>query len=1052
MLKYLLLISTCFPLVFLYSQMSAKYTNEYVIYDRAIELFEKEQFSAARNEFRAYLNLSGQKNDPTYIKASYYEAISGLELQHNDAVSMVEKFIQNYPENIYNNSIYNKLGLYYYAKKDWKEVIKWFKKIKTIQQDQKDEYYFKLGYAYFQLKKITDARKMFFEVRKSTSQYGAPALYYYSHIAYQEKQYQTALEGFTKLLSDKKFSTMVPYYICQIYYYQQKYDEVAEFAKTLTDSTSKANQRQVQQIIGDSYYKIGKFKEAVTFLEKSSKNQKLTREEEFQLAYSFYKSANYDKAIKLFDRIKSPVDKEGHTALYHIGECYLKKGDELAARKAFEIASIYDVLPQIQEDALYNFAVLSYKLDINPYNEALRALSLYIQKYPNSPRKNDAVECLINVYMQTNNYESALKSLDKFAKLDIKLGTAYQIISFNRGVELFLKGNYYKAVDAFELVDKHPVNLEFSAKAKYWVAESYLLSNNYSKAITAYKNFLDFHNVYLPELRADAYYNLGYAHLNKSAYPSVIESFKMYLQEAKLIGSKEKKLDATMRLADTYFLTKANDLAIRYYQEAIKLNEGSQDQALFFIAKTYGYKQDFENKALSLESILINYPASKYKLNTLFELGLTYRLLKSDDKAFQKFDKICLDYPESSLVKDALIEMADIYMKKEEFTLSEINYKKVLEKYSADRLACANAVKGLVNLYKTLLQPERVEEVINQYDCAEFSKDEQEEIYYNTALDPYLDSAFAKALPMFEKYLTKFPKGKYHIELKSYLANTLIQLKQEDSAVKIYRQILDEPTTDFSELAAIRVSRYFYNSKKYEEALIYYTKLENITTKPDVIKNTTLGLMRCHFILEHWSNAASYAAKVLAASPLTSSVQLEAEFAHGISSYHTSKYPESKRSLAWVILNTTKEFAAEARFSIADIAFLEKDLTKANEEIQGLMKMKPSYDFWIAKAILLQSKIHVEKFDLIQAEQSINTVLENYPNQDDGIIKEAVHAKEELLKLKNPPLVEKVIEVLPEEIEIDENQENEIEDTLIEIESNNEQEEIEGQQQEEIKE
>ena len=116
------------------------------------------------------------------------------------------------------------------------------------------------------------------------------------------------------------------------------------------------------------------------------------------------------------------------------------------------------------------------------------------------------------------------------------------------------------------------------------------------------------------------------------------------------------------------------------------------------------------------------------------------------------------------------------------------------------------------------------------------------------------------------------------------------------------------------------------------------------------------------------------------------------------------------------------------------------------------MKMKPSYDFWIAKAILLQSKIHVEKFDLIQAEQSINTVLENYPNQDDGIIKEAVHAKEELLKLKNPPLVEKVIEVLPEEIEIDENQENEIEDTLIEIESNNEQEEIEGQQQEEIKE
>jgi tetratricopeptide (TPR) repeat protein len=112
--------------------------------------------------------------------------------------------------------------------------------------------------------------------------------------------------------------------------------------------------------------------------------------------------------IKLFDKVAQTKDDMGQMALYHIGEVYMKKGDNAAARKAFEVCSSIESRPKLQEDALYNFAVLSYKLDVNPFNEAQRALSQFLTKYPNSERKNDVYEYLVNVYTQTSNYDDPI--------------------------------------------------------------------------------------------------------------------------------------------------------------------------------------------------------------------------------------------------------------------------------------------------------------------------------------------------------------------------------------------------------------------------------------------------------------------------------------------------------------------------------------------------------------------------------------------------------------------------------------------------------------------
>ena len=81
-----------------------------------------------------------------------------------------------------------------------------------------------------------EARSAFHEVKDGVSQYAAPGLYYYSHIAYMDKSYQTALDGFLKLQTNESFSSGVPYYIAQIYYLQWKYVEVTKYAPTIVES------------------------------------------------------------------------------------------------------------------------------------------------------------------------------------------------------------------------------------------------------------------------------------------------------------------------------------------------------------------------------------------------------------------------------------------------------------------------------------------------------------------------------------------------------------------------------------------------------------------------------------------------------------------------------------------------------------------------------------------------------------------------------------------------------------------------------------------------
>ena len=197
----------------------------------------------------------------------------------------------------------------------------------------------------------------------------------------------------------------------------------------------------------------------------------------------------------------------------------------------------------------------------------------------------------------------------------------------------------------------------------------------------------------------------------------------------------------------------------------------------------------------------------------------------------------------------------------------------------------------------------------------------------------------------------------------------------------------------------------------------YYERLEQLATTPSTQFTSRFGIMRASYFIEDYQKSKVYAVLVLEAPVLDDAQRAEANYAYGISAFRQDQYEEALVPLQWLVDHTTTFMGSEAKYTMAYINYIQDDLNTANSEIQELLKMKPSYDYWIAKSLILKSRIFVKQKDYVQAEQNLKSVKEHYPIKDDGIIEEANRLWEEIIILK----------------EAEENKEEESPETKIEI-------------------
>lgn len=1007
-----------------FAQSTEKYQSEYALFYQGEDLYEKAKFSAAEESFKQFMAQFSDVNDPFYIKASYYSALSALHLYHADAEKRLLNFLKEYPESIYKEQVYFELGRYYYRKKKYEKAVEWLNQmdVYALTEDERQEYYFKYGYANFRENKLKPARDAFYEIINTEGQYQSPARYYYSHIAYTEKSYQTALEGFLTLKDDPNFSEAVPYYIAQIYYLQGKYDKLLEYAPALVDSTSEKNAIGMSHLIGDAFYKVGKYDEAVPFLEEYNKKSATTRDEDYQLGYAYYKSGDYQKAIPLFDKVSRVKDKLGQIAFYHVGECYLQSNDYLYARNAFEQAAVLPFDPAIEEDALYNYAVLSYKLDYNPFDEAVEALNLYLERYPNSNRTQDVYQYLVNVYTTMKNYGSAIASIDRIKDKDFKMKNAYQIMAYNYGVELFENGEMNESIEKFKLVKRYPIDPKLNALSLYWMGEALYNQAKYQDAIVKYRDFLKEPVSYGLAQHNDAYYNIAYCYFKEQDYESAAQSFRTFTQDPNE-KNKNKLTDAYLRIGDCNFVKKPtpdDSKAIEFYRKAIAMGGGQTDYAKYQIGLSYGFQENYTEKASIMLDIVNNHAQSTLAVPALYEVGESYRLMLDKDdashreKAMKYYNQLITDHPKHSKVVDAVYQIGMLHFIAREYRLAEKQFLKILNEFN-DIEKEKEALARLEDIYTSLNETDKYLALLKKENIS-FESSYEDSLTYEAAYRAFEDSSFNVAAKSFKKYLQDFNPPLQKIEALYYMAVSYGKLGETAQEIEALKKIADHPTSRFTEYASEKVAKNEYDKGNYAQAIEYYQKLENNASYPGNKLKAEIGLMRSYTFENELGVAMIYANKVSADPLALDNVKIEAHYVIGKAQLEATNYEEALLEFKEVASQTSSVIGAESQYCIALIYHLQDEYKKSEDEVRILMKEKSGYDYWVAKALILQAKNSIGMDDYVQAEYTINSVLKGYTVKDDGILDEANLVMDVILERKNKekdidPIMDNTIEI-----------------------------------------
>lgn len=999
-----LLLLFCF--VFANAQRTTIYTNKDADFRTAQELFNKEKYSAAQKLFNnIILQYKGQVSEIA-IESEYYAALCAYELFNVDAEKLLYNFIINHPENAKAKLADFYLGNYLYRKKRFKEAIPFFEKVNVFEIDGEllAEYYFKSGYCYFENGQLDNAKNNFYQIKDVETKYTSAATYYFSHIAYLQKNYQIALQGFFKLGANENFAPVVPYYITQIYFLQGKYEDVIAYAPVLLDSADAQRAPEIARLLGESYYSTKRFKEAIPYFEKYQKgeNVRTTREDDYQMAYCQYKALNYLKAIDLFRSVAVQKDSMGQNASYLLGDCYVKSDQKKMARLAFETASKLSFDPEISEDALFNFAKLAYELDYNPFDESIKAFEKYLNTYPLSSRKDEAYKYLLNVYLTTRNYKAALESIDNIKEKSQDLKYAYQKVSYLRGVELFNNQSYKEAIEHFEKSGIYPLDKNVQAQSAYWKAEAYYRLNDYDKAIEHYKKFIYEPAAIIQDVFNDANYNLGYAYYQKMQYNDAIMWFRKFVADKK--EPDQKKLnDAFIRIGDCYFIKKELADAVEYYDEAIKIKLLDIDYAMFQKAVAMGVLGKYDQKAETLEELIKTFPASKNMPEACYELANTSFMKGNNDKALMYFDKVISNYPNSSYLKRALLKKGLIYYNGNQDLQALEIYKRIVSDYPGSTEA-KEALTGIKNIYVEQGKPNEYADYIQHVPFANVSVSELDSTTFEVAEKHYMQGDCEKAITDFSNYISKYPNGLFLLNANFYKAECETKLNKLNDALVGYNYVISKPRSKFTETALLKASRIAKSTGNCELTVEYYSKLEMQAEVETNLQEAVINLMRCNFKLNKYNDAKAYAAKAQLLNKASGELIEEARLITSKSLLSLGDTANAMIEFAALSNLSKTEICTEAKYTVAALQFSKKNYAETEKLVYEIIKQVPAYDYWIARSFILLADVFDAKNDWFSAKNTLQSIVDNADNPE--LIKtaqekiDAISAKEKEAALK----------------------------------------------------
>ncbi len=969
---------------------------------RGQELMEKSNYGAARNAFEKYLaeNEKGLKA----IDAKYFVAYCAINLYHQDGEQLVTRFANDYSTHPKAALANYELGNFYYKDRNYKKAIAAFEKadLSQLNSEQRTEAYFKLGYAYFSSKQFQSALRNFNVVKRSTGAYGPAANYYAGYAEYQLEDYAQALTDLQRAEQDDAYKGVVPHMIANVYYKQQNYDGLIQYANRILNGNYRIrNESDLYLLLGDAYFYKEQYQQASSYFTQylDKVNTQPRKEVQLHIGLSYFYTDSNKEAISSLKEVATDKGELGESASYYLGMLYLKERNLEFASTAFDRAR-HGSAEDIKEEAQFQFAKVNFELQHSGIS--IEALQKYIGEYPGGTHIEEANDLLSQAYLNSNDYDLAIQHIESVANRSNTMARAYQRATYLKAVSYFNNRSFPKAIQLFDKSIENPYDRELVVQAHFWKGEAFSIGRRFEQAINSYQQVLTADPV--QPFTTNARYGMGYARYNLKEYDKALVHFRLFMRQTDKSGRNYH--DAAMRLADCYYVEKSYQQALNQYQSTIK---NGPDRAYGYLQSgiIQGVLNDVTSARVSFDQVIKRYPKSRYFDDALFERAQLDFEKGNYEQAAVAFTELLNKQPNSKFVPYGLQRRATAYYNLQQYDRTISDYQDFLKSHITHKEA-NNVLLGLQETLALQGRSSEFQAYLDNYKEANPDQEGLEEVEYEAAKNLYFNLEYEPAINRLTAFIDKYPDNINLLEAKYYLAEAYYRAEKDEEALAVYNELLEDRTFPLINRVIQRVGELEFASKRYENAIFFYQQLEEVATNKKQQYNAWSGMMESFYALSNYDSVDHFANLIITQGAVSLDASNKAQLFLGKSAYAKGDYATALDHFINTI-NTAKDiYGAEAQFLTAEIQNLQEEYKQSNETLFELHKSFNNYEIWYDRSFLLIAENFVALDETFQAEQTLQSLIENSQlsfivEQARARLKEIEEAEEEELQPQNPP-------------------------------------------------
>jgi len=965
-----------------YAQPTQIITDSEKKYKEARDFFYQNDFEQAYPLLKELVKAypENTKTNFSYINddVNYFYIVCELNLQIGNAEEDANTYINESNNNIRIQELSFHLGHYYYVTQQYEKAVECFNKAQfnKLSKEQLYNSKYEKAYSLFCIKNFTEAKPLFRDLSAiNEGIYYQASNYYCGFIAYADKEYDTAFTTFKVVEKNDEYNQVVPYYVAELLYLQNKKNEALNYSDSvLKSNTQLYYETNMQLLLGQLYFEKENYEKALVCFEAYLKNnEKVSKEIMYDLSYCYYKVNNNKTAIEGFKQLSNERDSLGQNSMYLLGSIYLTMDDKPNARNAFQYCAYNNTNANQQKISRFNYAKLSYELGFNDIG--LNEIKNFLKDYPSSEFDEEAKLVLVSLLANTNNFTEGLSVYSNIPNPTPAMQKVYAKLLFGKAIQLINDQQINAAVEFLNKIICCNSNSEVMPYASFWKGELCYRLQKYDSSIYYLNSFIDSKASSQGEANySHAKYNIGYAYFQKEQFKQALNQFNPIAKDLSATSSAFEQ-DVSIRIADCNYMLKDYDAASHLYDKIIGFNFPQSDYALFQKAMIAGVKNSIEKIKL-LSDLSANYPNSNFANDVQYEIALTYIADENFSKAIPYLKKLVTANNTSGIKPKAYLKLGLAYYNNND-NLNALDAFKTLIKNYPKSNESDEAMPILKDIYLEEGAPDEYFAVLKENKIP-INVNEADSLAYLSASKKYENAENKVAISSFQNYLNRYPNGFYVTDANYYLGVCFEKAKDFTKAVSAYENVIQAGISDYYENATLQSARIsYFEIHDYAKSKSYFQLLLQNGTNEENKLEALRGLVRSCYQLKEYADANDASKDLLTRKGINNDDKSIAALVLGKSQEIKKDTLVAIESFKTVVAINKSIWGAEARYELAKCNFSLNNLQLSEKFALSVIKETSSYDYWVTKSYILLGDIFFKQKDYFNAKATYESVAKN---------------------------------------------------------------------------